>query len=86
MKRFAWALIPILMLSAISASPGFAASSLGSECKNGFDEARPQIKTMSDPTKKQETEALAKGAYSDLKSGEYQNCLGKMKRIKALML
>ena len=63
----------------------FAASSLGSECKTEFDQVRPQIKAMSDPAKKQQAAALAKGAFTDMKSGEYQNCLDKLKQIKALL-
>lgn len=85
MKRIVYAAVSILMLGAISVPSSFAASSLGSECKNGFDEVRPQIKAMSDPAKKQKAQSLAKGAYIDLKSGEYQNCLDKLKQIKVLL-
>ena len=52
MKRFVWVLIPGLMFCVASGSQSFAASSLGSECKNGFDEARAEIKAMSDQAQK----------------------------------
>ena len=73
-----------LMFCIASGPQSFAASSLGSECKNGFDEAKVEIKAMSDPAKKQQAQTLARGAFTDMKSGEYQNCLDKLKRIKAL--
>src|SRR5215469_9575858 len=84
MKRLILLLIPALMLGVAIAAQSFAASSLGSECKNGFDEAKVEIKAMSDPAKKQQAQTLARGAFTDLKSGEYQNCLDKLKQIKAL--
>ena len=84
MKRFVWALMTGLMFCVASGSQSFAASSLGSECKNGFDEARAEIKAMSDQAKKQQAQSLARGAFTDMKSGEYQNCLDKLKQIKTL--
>ena len=84
MKRFVRVLIPGLMFCVASGSQSFAASSLGSECKNGFDEARAEIKAMSDQAKKQQAQSLARGAFTDMKSGEYQNCLDKLKQIKTL--
>jgi len=72
------------MFCIASGPQSFAASSLGSECKNGFDEAKVEIKAMSDPAKKQQAQTLARGAFTDMKSGEYQNCLDKLKQIKAL--
>jgi len=84
MRRFVRALALALALCVSSHPQGFAASSLGTECKNGFDLAKTEIKAMSDPAKKQQAVALAKGAFTDLKSGEYQNCLTKLQQIKAL--
>jgi hypothetical protein len=72
------------MLCVANAAQSFAASSLGSECKNGFDEANTKIEAMSDPAKKHQAQTLARGAFTDLKSGEYQNCLDRLKQIKAL--
>ena len=46
--------------------------------------AKEEIKGISDPTKKQQATTLEKGAFTDLKSGEYQNCLDKLKQIKTL--
>jgi hypothetical protein len=46
--------------------------------------ARAEIKAMSDQAKKQQAQSLARGAFTDMKSGEYQNCLGKLKEIKTL--
>ena len=46
----------------------------------------PIIKAVSDPAKKQQAQALARGAFADLKSGGYQNCLDKLRRIKALIM
>jgi hypothetical protein len=83
-KRFELVAISALTLCMANGPQSFAASSLGSECKNGFDEAKVEIKALSDPAKKQEAQALAKGAFTDMKSGEYQNCLDKLKQIKAL--
>ncbi len=80
MNRIAWLVIASLMVGCVSgAQYATAASSLGSECKNGFDEAKAKIKGISDPAKKQQAIALAKGAFTDMKSGEYQNCLNKLK-------
>ena len=86
MNRFAWLVIASLMVSCVSGGAQYAsaASSLGSECKNGFDEAKAKIKGISDPAKKQQAIALAKGAFTDMKSGEYQNCLNKLKQINTL--
>jgi hypothetical protein len=84
-KRVSWALAAALMLCLASSVSSLAASSLGSECKTGFDEVRPQIKAMSDPTKKQQAQKLAMGAYTNMKSGEYQDCLDKLKQIKTLL-
>jgi hypothetical protein len=36
------------------------------------------------PAKKQQAMALEKGAFTDMKSGEYQNCLDKLKQINTL--
>jgi hypothetical protein len=44
------------------------------------------IKAMSDPAEKQQAQAIARGAFADLKSGRYQNCLDKLGRIKALSM
>ena len=85
MKRFLCVAVAAFMLGTAIVPMSFAASSLGSECKTGFDEVRPQIKAMSDPAKKQQAAALAKGAFTDMKSGEYQNCLNKLKQIKVLL-
>jgi hypothetical protein len=85
MNRFAWLVIASLMVGCVSGPQcASAASSLGSECKNGFDEAKAKIKGMSDPAKKQQALALEKGAFTDMKSGEYQNCLDKLKQINTL--
>jgi hypothetical protein len=84
MKRLILVVIPALILCVANAAQSFAASSLGSECKNGFTEAKAEIKAMSDPAKKQQAQALARGAFTDLKSGEYQNCLDKLQQIKTL--
>ena len=85
MNRFACLVIASLIVGCVS-GPQFAsaASSLGSECKNGFDEAKAKIKGISDPTKKQQAIALEKAAFTDMKSGEYQNCLEKLKQINTL--
>ena len=81
-NRFAWLVIASLMVGCVS-GPQYAsaASSLGSECKNGFDEAKAKIKGISDRAKKQQAVALEKGAFTDMKSGEYQNCLANRKQI-----
>ena len=85
MKRYMWVVIAALMICGVS-GPRYAsaASSLGSECKNGFDEAKAKIKGISDPAKKQQAMALEKGVFTDMKSGEYQNCLDKLKQINTL--
>jgi hypothetical protein len=84
-KRFIWVLIPALMLCGANGPQSLAGSSLGTECKTGFDAVRPEIKNISDPAKKQQAQSLAKGAFTDMKSGEYQNCLDKLKQIRALI-
>ena len=85
MNRFAWLVVASLVVGCVS-GPHYAsaASSLGSECKNGFDEAKGRIKGISDPAKKQQAIALEKAAFTDMKSGEYQNCLDKLKQINTL--
>jgi hypothetical protein len=84
-KRIISVLIPALMLCAANGPQSLAGSSLGTECKTCFDAVRPEIKNISDPGKKQQAQTLAKGAFTDVKSGEYQNCLDKLKQIKALI-
>jgi hypothetical protein len=84
-KRIISVLIPALMLCGANGPQSFAASSLGSECKNGFNTLKAEINSISDPAKKQQAQTLAKGAFTDMKSGEYQNCLDKLKQIQALV-
>ena len=85
MNRFVWLVVTALVVCGISGPQhASAGSSLGSECKNGFDEAKGKIKGISDPAKKQQAIALAKGAFTDMKSGEYQSCLDKVKQINTL--
>jgi hypothetical protein len=85
MNRFAWALIPALMSCVANGPESLAGSSLGTECKNGFNTVKAEINSISDPAKKQQAQTLARGAFTDLKSGEYQNCMDKLKQIKALV-
>ena len=86
MKQFKWGVVVAALVVCVVNGPRYAAagSSLGSECKNGIAVAKEEIKGISDPTKKQQATTLEKGAFTDLKSGEYQNCLDKLKQIKTL--
>jgi hypothetical protein len=86
MKQLKWGVVGAALLVCVVNGPRYAAagSSLGSECKNSFAVAKEEIKGISDPTRKQQATTLEKGAFTDLKSGEYQNCLDKLKQIKTL--
>ena len=83
-KRFILVLIPALMLCVANAAQSFAASSVESDCKNGLNEAKTKIEAMSNRATKRQAKALAKDASTDMKSGEYQNCVAKLEQIKTL--
>ena len=84
MKRLILVVIPALMLCIANAAQSFAASSVESECKNGLQDAKTKIEAMSNRAIKRQAQALARDASTDMKSGEYQNCLDKLQQIKAL--
>jgi hypothetical protein len=84
MKRLILVVIPVLMLCVANAAQSFAASSVESECKNGIKEAKTKIEAMSNRATKRQARALAKDASTDMKSGEYQNCVDKLEQIKTL--
>ena len=83
-KRFILVLIPALMLCVANAAQSFAASSVESDCKNGLKEAKTKIEAMSNRATKRQAKALAQDATTDMKSGEYQNCVDKLQQIKTL--
>jgi hypothetical protein len=84
MRRFVLVLIPVLIVYLVGGSYNIAYANLGSECRSGRDAAKAKIAAISDPAKKQQAQQLEKAAYTDLISGEYQNCLDKLKQIDAL--
>ena len=84
MKRLILVVIPALMLCVANAAQSFAASSVESECKNGLQDAKTKIEAMSNRAIKRQAKALAQDASTDMKSGEYQNCLDKLQQIKTL--
>jgi hypothetical protein len=84
MKRLILVVITALMLCVANAAQSFAASSVESECKNGLQDAKTKIEAMSNRATKRQAKALAQDAATDMKSGEYQNCLDKLQQIKTL--
>ena len=84
MKRLILGVIPALMLCVANAAQSFAASSVESECENGLQEAKTKIEAMSNRAIKRQAQALARDASTDMKPGEYQNCLDKLQQIKTL--
>jgi hypothetical protein len=84
MKRLFLVAIPVSMLCLANAAQSVAASPVASECKTGIKEAKIKIKAMSNRATKRQAQTLAKEASTDMKSGEYQNCVNKLEQIRTL--
>lgn len=83
MKRLLLALIPAVAICLVY-EPGSRAVSTGAQCKEGLTRSLETISGIGDASKKQMAQELRRHAYTDLKSGEYQDCLDKLAKIDAL--